>query len=247
LFLAGERPTGSRDPFGLRRQSHGVLRILADAEALTGVRVRTPLEQLLRRAAAGFGALADRLDATWPDLAAFLAERLQYIAEARGADRRHIRAVIPGTDAALGTPVSDLLQNLAALPEFARSESFRQLATAFKRVRNIGREYASDTFTTDESTGPPLDGLLVESAERALFEELETRRPLIARAVETGAGYREAYVEASRFEPLVARFFEEVFVMSDDLALRQARLRLLKRLETVILQLGDISELVATE
>ena len=48
-------------------------------------------------------------------------------------------------------------------------------------------------------------------------------------------------------EPAVARFFKEVFVMTDDVALRQARLRLMKRLEQVILQLGDISEIVATE
>ena len=63
----------------------------------------------------------------------------------------------------------------------------------------------------------------------------------------TGAGFRDAYVEASELEPVVARFFEEVFVMSDDARLRQARLRLMKRLELLILQLGDISEIVATE
>ena len=62
-----------------------------------------------------------------------------------------------------------------------------------------------------------------------------------------GTGFRDAYVEASHFEPVVARFFEEVFVMSDDLRLRQARLRLMKRLELLILKLGDISEIVETE
>ena len=62
-----------------------------------------------------------------------------------------------------------------------------------------------------------------------------------------GRGFREAYGEAAQFEPVVARFFEEVFVMSDDIRLRQARLRLMKRLEVLILQLGDISEIVASE
>ena len=62
-----------------------------------------------------------------------------------------------------------------------------------------------------------------------------------------GTGYREAYVEASHFEPVVGRFFEEVFVMSDDMRLRQARLRLMKRLEKLILRLGDISEIVRTD
>jgi glycyl-tRNA synthetase beta chain len=248
LFMAGERPTGSRDPFGLRRQTHGILRILLDAPALSGRRVRTPLDSLLRRATEGFGvADATAFASAWPDLAEFVTERLQYVFEARGADRRHIRAVVPGVEAALRRPLADLQASLQALPEFARSEPFRQLATAFKRVRNIGREYETAAFETDEASGPPLETLLDEPAEQALLAAIESRRQVIARAVSEGAGFREAYVEAARFEPVVARFFEEVFVMSDDLTLRRARLRLLKRLETVILQLGDISEIVATE
>src|ERR1700760_792469 len=54
LFAAGEKPTGSRDPFGLRRAAHGVLRILIDLERLTGVSARPPLGSLLRAAAKGF-------------------------------------------------------------------------------------------------------------------------------------------------------------------------------------------------
>ncbi|MEO7193132.1 MAG: glycine--tRNA ligase subunit beta [Vicinamibacterales bacterium] len=249
LFLAGERPTGSRDPFGLRRQTHGVLRILLDAAKFTGGRVRTPLDRLIRRASEGFGAFGDseKLAAVWPELAAFLTERLQVVFETRGADRRNVRAVVPGVGVAMSTPVSDLQENLAALPEVAASESFRQLATAFKRVRNIGREYDVAQFTADEASGPALDGILQDPAERALLADIEQHRQAIEHAVREGTGFREAYVEAAKFEPVVARFFQDVFVMSDDPALRQARLRLLKRLETVILQLGDISEIVATE
>ena len=123
-------------------------------------------------------------------------------------------------------------------------QQVRQLATAFKRVRNIGREYAAASFAADEATGPPLESVLTEAAERALLAEIERRRPVIESAVARGTGFREAYVEAAHFEPIVARFFEEIFVMSDDSRLRQARLRLLKRLETLILRLGDISEIV---
>ncbi len=59
--------------------------------------------------------------------------------------------------------------------------------------------------------------------------------------------FRDAYAEAAEFEPAVARFFNEIFVMADDPALRRARLWLLHQLETLILDLGDISEIVTTE
>ena len=57
LFLTGERPTGSRDPFGLRRQAHGILRILLDGEALVGRAIRHPLSSLVRKAAANYDGL----------------------------------------------------------------------------------------------------------------------------------------------------------------------------------------------
>ena len=249
LFQAGERPTGSRDPYALRRQAHGVLRILADAETLVGVRIRTPLARLLQEAEAGLeGLLADATPGEARSaLGEFLAERLQVVFETRGAQRQDVRAVLAGPDAALRIPVADLQENLRGLPEVSRSAPFRQLATAFKRVRNIGRDYPADAFAQDEQTGPALATVLEEPAEKALLEEIERRGETITRAVSTGAGFREAYLEAARFEPVVARFFDDVFVMTDDLRLRQARLRLLKRLEGLILQLGDISEIVASE
>jgi glycyl-tRNA synthetase beta chain len=247
-FLAGERPTGSRDPFALRRQAHGVIRILLDAESLVGIRVRTALRVLLERAREAFASMSLPGDTaeSWRALEEFFSERLQFVFETRGADRRVIRAVMSEAGP-LHTAVADLQENLRALPELAKSPQFRQLATAFKRVRNIGRDYSAEAFAADEANGPSLDDVLEEPAEKALLAEIERRRGPIESAVSGGTGFREAYVEASHFEPVVARFFEEVFVMSDDVRLRQARLRLMKRLETLILRLGDISEIVASE
>jgi glycyl-tRNA synthetase beta chain len=244
LFLAGERPTGSRDPYGLRRNAHGILRILADAEPLTGARVRTTLGELVARTIAGYGETDPaRLAELDEHLTPFLLERLQYAFEARGADRRNIRAVLTGPQAGLKVPVSDLQENLRALPEFARSDQFRQLATAFKRVRNITREVTPEQMAGDGSWAK----VLKEAAERALLDEITRRKPAIDKAAASGTGFRDAYAEAAAFEPAVARFFNEVFVMADDPALRRGRLRLLKELEHLILQLGDISEVVAPE
>ncbi len=240
LFHAGERPTGSRDPFGLRRAAHGVLRVLLDLEALTGLTVRPTLDALIRRAVKGYGdGGPDHVmaEAAWAEMTAFLRERLEYVLVARGADRRNARAVL-----ASGTnrPVRDLEANVQALPEVASTESFRQLATLFKRVRNIAKDGAADAGDAER-------GVLVEPAELALLAEIEQRAPVIDRAVATGGGYREAYQEAAKFEPAVAKFFTDVFVMAEDPVLRQARLQLMKRLERLILQLGDISEIVAAE
>ena len=244
LFLAGERPTGSRDPFGIRRQAHGVLRILLDGEALTGRRLRVPLWDLVRQAADGF---EKPFDDVREDLQQFLVERLQFVLETRGFDRRNVRAVLGSAQPLEKTALVDVEANLSVLREHAATPAFRKLAEMFKRVRNIGREYGADAFDADERSGPALATVLEEPAEKALLSEIDRRHGPIDKAVATGAGFREAYVEASELEPIVARFFEEVFVMSDDARLRQARLRLMKRLEILILKLGDISEIVASD
>jgi glycyl-tRNA synthetase beta chain len=238
LFIAGERPTGSRDPFGLRRQAHGILRILLDGEALVGAAIRAPLTGLVRQAAENYGGEAIP-DAVWADLQAFLQERLQFLLESRGSDRRNVRAVLAARGVNGAVPVVESLDNVRALPEFTASAQFQQLATAFKRVRNIARELDEAAPAAD------LRQSLREPAEIALLDELEQRQPLIEKAIRDGRDFKQAYGEASKFEPAVARFFNEVFVMTDDAPLRAARLRLMKRLEQLILQLGDISEIVA--
>jgi glycyl-tRNA synthetase beta chain len=116
------------------------------------------------------------------------------------------------------------------------------LAEAFKRVRNIARELgdAAGTAELDRSA-------LTEPAEKALLAELDKREQAIGDAVGARHDYRAAYTEAAGFEPAVATFFKEVLVMAEDPRVREARLRLMRRLERLILQLGDISEIVATE
>ena len=242
LYLTGERPTGSRDPFGLRRQAHGILRILLDGESLVGRAIRHPLSSLVRKAAANYDGLdvdGAKADAVWADLSAFLQERLQFVLESRGGDRRNVRAVLAARSENGAVPVVESLDNVRALPEFTSSAQFQQLATAFKRVRNIARELDDAAAAGDLRTS------LREPAEIALLDELERRQPLIEQAIRESRDFKQAYSEASKFEPAVARFFNEVFVMTDDAQLRAARLRLMKKLEQLILQLGDISEIVA--
>jgi glycyl-tRNA synthetase beta chain len=241
LFSAGERPTGSRDPYGLRRAAHGVFKVLVDLTDTVGIDARPAVQPLLEAAAAGFKPLTDWEPVQVQHLSAFLTDRLSHVLESRGFEARVVRAVTVGRPFAAVRP-TDELRKLKVLPEFAVSEDFQQLAAAFKRVRNLARELPLDRFLVLEASGAPLE--LAEPAERALLQEIELRRKVIDWAVESGEGYREAFAEAARFKPAVDRFFDDVLVMAPDPEIRESRLRLLRRLERLVLTLADISEIV---
>ena len=223
LFGAGEKPTGSRDPFGLRRQAHGLLKVLVDLPELTGVDRNVLLSQVIDFSATGA-----------PALGPFMLERLRYLLEQRGFDARNVRAVTHGDVETLSPLVAR--RKLEVLPEFTSSAEFTQLATAFKRVRNIAKELPAGA-SADLSA-------LSEPAEVTLRAELERRQQVIEGAIGS-ADYRRAFAEAAKFGPAVDKFFADVFVMVEDQRVRTARLALMKRLETLILGLGDISEIVA--
>src|SRR5688572_7782315 len=244
MLYAGEKPTGSRDPFGLRRQAHGIFKILVDLPALTGLTARPTLDSLLTEAARGFAALDD-----WPAenrqaMTDFLLERYRYVLEQRGFDVRNVRAVLQESGFAQLSP-ADALKRLEALPEFTVSSDFQKLAVAFKRVKNIARELPDADHAAGDKQDPPLAQFLKEPAEIAMLQELERRGPAIDSVLESGENLRRAFVEAAQFGPAVDRFFTEIFVMVDDAPLRKARLRLMKRLEQQILRIADISEIVS--
>jgi glycyl-tRNA synthetase beta chain len=240
MFVAGERPTGSRDPYGIRRAAQGLIRILADLPELTGVDSAVTLGQLVERTRAGLPPPADAADcaqALW----AFLGDRVRSVFEQRGGDVRNVRAVTHGDPARLA-PLT-VRRKLAVLPELTDSADFTQLATLFKRVKNIARNLPDEAYHAAERARAPLDGLS-EPAELALVDELRERRPVIEGAVASGDGYRKAFAEAAAFGPAVARFFQDVMVMADNPSVRDARLRLMRQLEALILQLADVSEMV---
>jgi glycyl-tRNA synthetase beta chain len=219
LLAAGEKATGSRDPFGLRRQMHGIVRILVDLPELTGL----PHEIRLR-ALAGDGPAA-------PDFTAFGVERVRYALEARGFPLEIVRAATAVSDLAplRARRVADALRTLRP------SQEFQRLAVLFKRVKNIARELRDREALDREA--------LTEPAERALLDELDARRPRVADAV-ARADHKAAFTQISGLQPFVDRFFTEVFVMADDVRVRRARLTLMAELRDLTLDLADISEIV---
>ena len=243
LFGAGERPTGSRDPFGLRRQALGAVRILTDLPELTGLDLPVALWPLIERAAAGLNAPA----AAAEEAHAFIRERFAYALGQRGMPVETVRAVV------LDLVRSGLLTQpdvrplrarrvAAALQQSRTSADFEALAVLFKRVKNIAREIAADDLRRLREAGGSGREALREPAELALADDMERRRPAIARAA-AAFEFTRAFAEVAALRPGVDRFFTEVFVMVEDAALRQARLRLMADLRDLVLDLADISEI----
>ncbi len=228
LSRAGERATGSRDPFGLRRQTQGAVRILMDLPELTGIDRELSLAGLLGRAAGG--------DAAWTDetahtSVAFANERVRFALEQRGFPVEVVRAATASADLSplRARRVAEAIQRMRG------SEDFQALAVLFKRVKNIAKELPSGV-TSDR-------GALTEPAERALLQELETRTPRVEAAA-ARSDYRAALMDIAGLRAAVDRFFTEVFVMADDVRVRHARLQLMADLRDLILHLADISEII---
>lgn len=241
LFAAGERPTGTRDPFGLRRQAHGLLKVLVDLPELTGLEVCVDLAALRTEARVALESLAEpgvRLAAAareeTSELTTFLAERLRYLFQQRGFTYDEVNAIAGSRRGFVDVPYDARLR-LEALRRVRTSPDFEALAVAFKRVKNLSRELKSGPVET-------LDRLS-EPAERALLDEFRSRGELV-RLAAGRRDYFEAFRLASLFRPAVDRFFTDVFVMVDDVALREQRLTLIWRLHELMLELADLSEIV---
>jgi len=245
MFAVGERPTGSRDPHGLRRAAQGLVRTLVDLEALTGVGTAVTLGPLVAVAARPFAAGGVGDPSGDADLWRFLVERLRYVLEQRGYDVRNVRAVTHGDPGALAPAAA--LRRLAVLATVADSADFRQLATLFKRVRNIVAKNAPEGMAALHAAGAPLESILTEEAERALWTQFQQCAPGIAAAAAGGDRLQEAFERCARLGPAVGRFFDDVMVMCDDPTLRMARLRLVFSIEQLVLQLADVSEIVSQE
>jgi len=229
MFAAGERPTGSRDPLGLRRQAQGAVKILVDLPELTRLDVRLTLGPMLARAGEGFAGYAEAA----VSVGSFMSDRLAYLLEQRGFDVRNIRAVMHGRIDTV-SPL-DARRKLEALAHMSGSQALLGVATLLKRVKNITKGIAVPT-TLDRA-------VLREPAEQQLLTELDARAPVIRDAA-TRADYKDAFTAIAALQPAVAKFFDDVLVMAEDEQVRTARLGLVATLRDLILEIADISEIV---
>jgi glycyl-tRNA synthetase beta chain len=223
IFGIGQAPSGSRDPFGLRRAAIAVLRLLIEKQ------LDLDLRDLLAMAAAEFddGVIAGNAQAAALD---YLLDRLPALFEARQLPVELFRAV-----RATGcTQALDFVRRLDALEEFTARPEAGALAAANKRVGNILAK-AEDEVSTEVSAD-----LLHELAEKDLSAAIDAisaaNREDLAKAA-----YGCALARLASLRGAVDRFFDDVMVNSDDADLRRNRLALLARLRREFTAIADIS------
>ncbi|MCZ6671267.1 MAG: glycine--tRNA ligase subunit beta [Acidobacteria bacterium] len=223
MFLLGQIPSGSRDPFGLRRAAQGLCKI--SLEKSLGVSFRRLVEYNAALHRAGLGG-ADR-EKRIESLLHFLRERLAFVLVARGHAADAVEAVLrAGAD----EPV-DCEARVSALEKIRTDPDFEALAIGFKRVRNILAGQAEISWNPDA----PRAG--AESALKDKVMEVETGMESMLE----GKDYSSLLRLLASTRGAIDRFFDEVLVMDKDESVRNNRIGLLQRLSGLFLRVADLS------
>jgi glycyl-tRNA synthetase beta chain len=220
-FKASLEPTGSQDPYGLRRAARTI------NEIIWALELDLDLEAAARTAAAVY----ELDDPGVNGILDFLRQRLQNQVREKGYPHDL-------TSLALSVIWQRPLQVLRFLDSFAAvrdAEWFRGLVTAAVRVRNI-------LARAEEPTGAPDEKLFVEDAERSLWNAVEEIRVPAEKAV-AECEWEDLTRLLARLEPPVTAFFDDVLVMTDDEKLRHNRLSLLRQTENLFAAVGDLGVL----
>ncbi len=225
IFGLGLVPTGSRDPFGLRRAAQGVVRILLEGGL--------PLD-VEAVATAAVGLYGDRLTRTpeqvLADLRPFLADRIRYVLGLAGAAYDEIEAGLAVGAASL----PDLQARVDALHRARTGAGFLSVVLAAKRIANIVKDAPEGAFDP---------ALFVEPAEKDLATAFTGMRQEIEAAA-AARDYERCLARIADLAPVLDRFFVEVLVMDKDEAVRANRIALLQTIGQTVSQVGRLTEMV---
>lgn len=233
LWYAGEKPSGSGDPYALRRAAIGVIRIVLEN------RLRLPLRRLIRGADFAFEERVEGVQGLAPteQLLEFFADRLKVALREKGTRHDLIDAVF-----SLGSE-DDLVRLVArveALQDFLKTDDGANLLTGYRRAANILRiEEKKDNRDYRDAPDP---SLLREPEEGALAAALEAARKA-ADAALAGEDFRGAMAALARLRAPVDRFFDKVTVNAGDAKLRENRLKLLAAIVETARTVADFSKI----
>ncbi len=225
IFAIDEPPTGSSDPYAVRRAAIGVIAMLrslpaADLRALIGLALRSYREQGVEFDEAR---VAD-------DVAAFFRGRLAAIAKDEGVSPDTVEAV-----GAVGVvDPGEFLARAHALEDARRDDpaTFEALAQAYARAAHLA----------DSTLGSEVNAALLGEAERALLDACDEGGRRVAAAL-AGRDFRAAIDALAELKTPIDRFFDDVLVMDEDTEVRENRLRLLNRFVEVFVGIADVGAL----
>ena len=253
MFGIGSAPTGSKDPFALRRAANGIVKILAESglpltlktllEACPGKptnvhdeEVKDQSGRVVQRQLITLSSMAKAKNSeTLVEVANFLQERLNfYLKDVRGFDYDVVSAVL----AAGADDVRDAIARAEALTAVRGGEDFAAISAAFKRIKNILRQAEEKNFAVGSATDVKL------SAEAQLLYDASAKlAPKVAKLRQERV-YGEALVLIATLRPVVDAFFDKVMVLDPDAAVRGAHLGLINEVLRGFSGIADFSEIV---
>jgi len=225
FFLIGASPTGSKDPFGLRRAAQGVVQILLNRDKR---QISIGIADLIRFALDAYG----RGDKA-PELEDFFEERVRKLLEG-SAYLFNYDEIEAAMASGWSRSLHDLVDRITALKRMRNEPNFLSILDSAKRISNITAGHASSSVDKAK---------LQEQSEQRL-DELATS---VGEQIDEMIGERE-YVRAlesfAALAPELEKFFEDVMVMVDDQAVRANRMSLLRKVGNAVLKIGDVTKIV---
>ena len=228
LFSIGEKPTGDKDPFGLRRQALGIIRMLIECK------LSLEFSKLIQDVLSQFNADSNTEAAMIQSIKEFCFDRLSVNLREQGASPQEVDAVLSLNPEIL----SDIPQRLAAVRTFSTLDQAPALAAANKRVSNILKKVEGEVKAEVNTN------LLQEPAEIALNEAVSKVKPEADKLFENG-DYTASLKTLAALKAPVDAFFDNVMVNADDPALKANRLGLLATLHQTMNRVADLSKLAS--
>ncbi len=228
LFSIGEKPTGDKDPFGLRRQALGIIRMLIECK------LSLEFSKLIQEVLSKFNADSNTDAAMIQTIKEFCFDRLSVNLREQGASPQEVDAVLSLNPEIL----SDIPQRLAAVRTFSTLDQAPALAAANKRVGNILKKVEGEVKAEVNTN------LLQEPSEIALNEAVSKVKPEADKLFEN-SDYTASLKTLAALKAPVDAFFDNVMVNADDPALKANRLGLLATLHQTMNRVADLSKLAS--
>ncbi|MHB8173237.1 MAG: glycine--tRNA ligase subunit beta [Nitrospirota bacterium] len=224
IFSIGKAPTGSEDPYGLRRGALGIISMIYAG----GFRIS--LKRLISEAVSLLKVNNETAASLQDVVLDFFRQRVSGQLTSEGYAYDTVDSVL----ATYFDDVIDARERVAAISEFRKSEDFPAFITAFKRVANIIPEGFQERLD---------EGRLIEPAEKDLYYHYKEIRDEVHSSIEAGR-YGQALSRIAGIRPFVDKFFDEVMVMDKDEAIKTNRLALMGLLAGMFLHIADIRKIV---